>query len=156
MTAFARYALAVNRLADAEKFVAAHPGQRIGLCNGAFDLLHVGHLRYLTAAKREVDLLVVAINADASVRRAKGEGRPAIPEAERLELVSALKPVDFAFVFDTETVDPILEALRPAAHFKGTDYTPGTVPERATAQRLGITVRIVGDAKDHSTTALLK
>ena len=145
----------MNRLPEAEAFVAAHRGQRIGLCNGAFDLLHVGHLRYLEGAKAEVDLLVVAVNVDASVRRAKGEGRPAIPQSERLELVNALRAVDFAFLFDSDTVDPILEALRPTVHFKGTDYTPDTVPERATAQRLGIAVRIAGDAKDHSTTALL-
>ena len=145
----------MNRLKDAERFVATHRGKRIGLCNGAFDLLHVGHLRYLQGAKSEVDVLVVAVNVDASVRRAKGVGRPAIPEAERLELVSALDPVDFAFLFDTDTVDPLLETLRPSVHFKGTDYTPDTVPERATAERLGITVRIAGDAKDHSTTAIL-
>ncbi len=126
------------------------------MCNGAFDLLHVGHLRYLQDAKREVDWLVVAINSDASVRQSKGEGRPKIPEAERCELVAALRCVDFAFVFDTATVDPILEALRPALHFKGTDYTEANVPEAATAKRLGIEVRIAGDAKDHSTSELIE
>lgn len=131
-------------------------GRRVGFANGAFDLLHVGHLRYLQGARAEVDALIVAINSDRSVRAAKGEHRPVIPESERLELVRALACVDHAFVFDTATVDTLLEKLRPDVHFKGTDYTADSVPEAKTARRLGIEVRISGDPKDHSTSALVK
>lgn len=131
-------------------------GKTVALCNGAFDLLHVGHLRYLEGAKAFADVLIVAVNSDASVKRAKGEGRPVIPEAERLELVTALRCVDHAFIFTTDTVEPVLRALLPTYHCKGTDYSVATVPEIEINKALGIETRITGDAKDHSTSALTK
>lgn len=130
-------------------------GRTIALANGLFDLLHVGHLRYLEGAKAQADLLVVAINADSSARALKGEGRPIVPEAERAELVAGFACVDFVTVFAERTVEPLLRALRPHVHCKGTDYTAETVPERAVARELGIRVAIVGDAKDHATSELL-
>lgn len=130
-------------------------GKTVGFANGAFDLLHVGHVRYLQGARAEVDALVVAINSDQSVKQSKGPSRPLIPESERAEMVRALACVDHAFIFTTSTVDSLLETIRPHVHFKGTDYTAASVPEAATAKRLGIAVRIVGDPKDHSTTALV-
>ena len=129
-------------------------GKRIVLTNGAFDLLHVGHLRYLEAAKAFGDVLVVAINSDASVRRAKGPARPLVGASERAELVAALRCVDWVTVFEDDTVVPIIRALRPDVHAKGTDYTAETVPERDEVIRCGGVVRIAGDPKDHSTTAL--
>jgi D-glycero-beta-D-manno-heptose 1-phosphate adenylyltransferase len=130
-------------------------GQKIVLANGCFDILHVGHTRYLAGAKAEGDILVVAINSDKSVNKLKGEGRPVLPEHERAELVAALECVDYVIIFDEPNVEPLLEALRPNVHAKGTDYTAETVPERAVADRLGIRVAIVGDAKNHSTRDLL-
>jgi rfaE bifunctional protein nucleotidyltransferase chain/domain len=129
--------------------------QKIVLANGCFDILHVGHTRYLAGAKAEGDILVVAINSDKSVTKLKGEGRPVLPEAERAELISALESVDYVVIFDEPNVESLLEALRPDVHAKGTDYTAETVPERAVADRLGIRVAIVGDAKNHSTRDLL-
>jgi D-glycero-beta-D-manno-heptose 1-phosphate adenylyltransferase len=129
--------------------------ERIVLANGCFDILHVGHTRYLAGAKAEGDVLVVAINSDESVRKLKGEGRPVLPEQERAELVAALESVDYVIIFDEPNVEPLLETLRPNVHAKGTDYTAETVPERAVAQQLGIRVAIVGDAKKHSTRDLL-
>jgi D-glycero-beta-D-manno-heptose 1-phosphate adenylyltransferase len=129
--------------------------ERIVLANGCFDILHVGHVRYLAGARAEGDLLVVAINSDASVRKLKGEGRPILPEHERAELVAALESVDYVIIFDEPNVEALLEALRPNVHAKGTDYTAETVPEHAVADRLGIRVAIVGDAKNHSTRELL-
>jgi rfaE bifunctional protein nucleotidyltransferase chain/domain len=130
-------------------------GEKIVLANGCFDILHVGHTRYLAGAKAEGDILVVAINSDRSVCKLKGEGRPILPEHERAELVAALESVDYVIVFDEPNVEPLLEALRPNVHAKGTDYTEETVPERAVADRLAIRVAIVGDAKNHSTRDLL-
>lgn len=130
-------------------------GRTIALANGLFDLLHVGHLRYLEGAKAQADLLVVAINADSSARALKGEGRPIVPEAERAELVAGFACVDFVTVFAERTVEPLLRALRPDVHCKGTDYRAETVPERAVARELGIRVAIVGDPKDHATSELL-
>jgi D-glycero-beta-D-manno-heptose 1-phosphate adenylyltransferase len=129
--------------------------EKIVLANGCFDILHVGHTRYLQGAKAEGDILVVAINSDKSVSKLKGEGRPVLPELERAELVAALESVDYVTIFDEPNVEPLLEALRPNVHAKGTDYTAETVPERAVANRLGIRVAIVGDAKNHSTRDLL-
>lgn len=145
-------------LEQAAHWVAAakQAGQSVSLCNGAFDLLHVGHLRYLQGAKAIADLLVVAVNSDRSVRAAKGPTRPVVPEAERLELVQALAVVDLAFIFDSDTVDSVLRALRPTYHCKGTDYTIDGVPEVETSRSLGIETRIVGDPKDHSTTAMTR
>ena len=130
-------------------------GRTVALANGLFDLLHVGHLRYLEGAKAEADLLVVAINADVSARALKGEGRPVVPEAERAELVAGFACVDWVTIFSDRTVEPLLRALRPDVHRKGTDYTAETVPERELARELGIRVAIVGDPKDHATSDLL-
>jgi rfaE bifunctional protein nucleotidyltransferase chain/domain len=131
-------------------------GKTIALANGLFDLLHVGHLRYLEAAREQADLLVVAVNSDASARALKGPGRPLVPDRERAELVAAFECVDFVVVFDSLTVEPILRALRPEVHCKGTDYTPETVPERDVARELGIRIAIVGDPKDHATRDLVR
>lgn len=131
-------------------------GKTIALANGVFDLLHVGHVRYLDGARQEADCLVVAVNADASVRALKGPDRPVLPEADRAELVAALRAVDAVVVFGEPTVTPLLELLRPDVHCKGTDYTVDSVPERATVQAYGGRTAIVGDPKDHSTRDLLR
>ena len=131
-------------------------GQRIVFANGCFDTLHVGHVRYLEGARREGDLLVVGVNADSSVCALKGPGRPILAENARALLVGALRVVDYVVLFSDPSVESLLEDLRPDVHAKGTDYTPETVPERATAARLGIRVAIVGDPKDHSTRDLLE
>jgi D-glycero-beta-D-manno-heptose 1-phosphate adenylyltransferase len=123
--------------------------------NGAFDILHVGHIRYLDAARREADRLIVAVNDDASVRGLKGAARPVLPQADRAELVAALRAVDYVVIFPEPTVTPLLEVLRPDVHCKGTDYTADTVPERATVRAYGGRIAIVGDPKDHSTSDLL-
>jgi len=130
-------------------------GQRVVLANGVFDTLHVGHTRYLTGAKAEGDLLVVAVNSDSSARPLKGPGRPILDEQARALLVAALRDVDHVVIFSETNVEKLLEELRPDVHAKGTDYTADSVPERATAARLGIRVAIVGDPKDHSTRSLL-
>lgn len=129
-------------------------GERIVFTNGCFDTLHVGHIRYLEGARREGDVLVVGINDDSSVRGLKGPGRPVLDENTRALLVAALRPVDYVVFFSEPTVEALLEELRPHVHAKGTDYSAETVPERATAARLGIRVAIVGDPKDHSTRTL--
>jgi rfaE bifunctional protein nucleotidyltransferase chain/domain len=130
-------------------------GRRLVLANGCFDLLHAGHIRYLEAAKREGDLLVVGVNSDASVAALKGAGRPLLPAAERARLVAALAAVDYVVLFDAPTVVPLLEALRPDVHAKGADYTPESVPEREAVRAAGGRVAIVGDPKQHSTRDLL-
>lgn len=129
-------------------------GQRIVFANGCFDTLHVGHVRYLEGARSEGDVLVVGVNDDSSVRDLKGSGRPVLDEGARALLVAALRCVDYVVLFSEATVETLLEELRPDVHAKGTDYTAETVPERATAARLGIRVAIVGDPKDHSTRLL--
>ena len=130
-------------------------GQRIVLANGCFDLLHVGHIRYLEGARREGDVLVVGINSDASERALKGDGRPILPAQARAELVAALGAVDYVVIFDAPNVERLLDALRPNVHAKGTDYTAETVPERAVAAKLGVRIAIVGDPKQHSTRDFL-
>ncbi len=130
-------------------------GRTVALANGCFDILHVGHVRYLEAAAVEADRLVVAINDDASVRRLKGDGRPILPAADRAELVAGLRAVDYVIVFSEATVAEILQQFKPDVHCKGTDYTPETVPERDIVKAYGGRVAIVGDAKDHSTRDLL-
>ena len=132
-----------------------HSGRKIVFANGVFDLLHVGHVRYLQAAKKEGDLLVVGINSDAGTRKLKGEGRPILTERARATLVAALKSVDYVVIFDELDVTPLLREIQPDVHAKGTDYTPDTVPEREIAALLGIRIAIVGDPKDHSTRDLL-
>ena len=126
-------------------------GKRIVLANGCFDLLHVGHVRYLDAARRLGDVLFVGINGDAAVARLKGRGRPLMPAGERVELLSALRAVDHVVVFDDDTADTLIAAIRPDVHAKGTDYTPDSVPERETVRAHGGRVAIVGDPKDHAT-----
>jgi len=127
----------------------------IAFANGCFDLLHVGHVRYLQAAAAEADVLVVAINDDRSVADLKGPGRPILSADDRAELVAALRGVDYVVVFPEPTVTPLLLALKPDVHCKGTDYTADTVPERETVRGYGGRVAIVGDPKDHSTRDLL-
>jgi D-glycero-beta-D-manno-heptose 1-phosphate adenylyltransferase len=131
-------------------------GQRIVFANGCFDTLHVGHIRYLEAARREGDVLVVGVNADTSVCGLKGPGRPILDENARAQLVAALCSVDYVVLFAEPNVEALLEELRPDVHAKGTDYTAESVPEGAVAARLGIRVAIVGDPKDHSTRELLE
>jgi D-glycero-beta-D-manno-heptose 1-phosphate adenylyltransferase len=131
-------------------------GRTVALANGCFDLLHVGHVRYLQGARAQADLLVVGVNADASVRRLKGEGRPLMGETDRALLVAALRCVDHVVVFEEDTVGPLLLDLRPDVHCKGTDYTSETVPERDVVRSYGGRVAIVGDPKDHDTSTLLQ
>jgi rfaE bifunctional protein nucleotidyltransferase chain/domain len=131
-------------------------GKKVVLTNGCFDILHVGHIRYLEGARQLGDVLVVAINSDASVRQLKGPDRPILNEQERVALVSALRCVDHVVVFDEPDVTRILQTLRPAIHAKGTDYTEATVPEREQVRAYGGEVRITGDAKDHSTRDVIR
>lgn len=130
-------------------------GQSVVLANGVFDILHVGHVRYLEAAKKEADILVVAVNSDSSVTPLKGPGRPILPQQDRAILVAALRPVDYVTIFDEPNVESLLHALRPNVHAKGTDYTESNVPERETSKKLRIRIAIVGDPKDHSTRDLI-
>jgi rfaE bifunctional protein nucleotidyltransferase chain/domain len=130
-------------------------GRTIALANGCFDILHVGHVRYLESAAREADVLVVAVNDDASVRELKGESRPILSAEDRAELVAALRCVDYVVVFSESTVGPLLMELRPDVHCKGTDYTVESVPERDIVVGYGGRTAIVGDPKDHSTRELL-
>jgi len=131
-------------------------GSKVVLANGHFDVLHVGHLRYLEAAKEQGDLLVVAINDDSSVARLKGKGRPVVPAAERAELLAALNPVDFVVVFSGDSPVDLLQELQPDVHCKGTDYgSPDRVPEYGVVRAYGGATTLVGDPKDHSTTDLI-
>ena len=130
-------------------------GRTLAFANGCFDLLHVGHIRYLESAAREADVLVVAINDDDSVRRLKGAGRPILSADDRAELVAALRCVDYVVIFPESNVGPLLTALRPDVHCKGTDYTVESVPERDIVLAYGGRTAIVGDPKDHSTRDLL-
>jgi len=133
----------------------ARGGKTLALANGCFDLLHVGHVRYLKASKAEADLLLVAVNADASVRALKGEGRPVQPEDDRAEIIASLACVDFVVVFPEATVAPLIGELRPDVQCKGTDYTAESVPEREAVEAAGGRVAIVGDPKDHDSSALV-
>lgn len=144
--------------AELADLVARHKvaGQQVVMANGGFDLLHVGHIRYLRGAVQEGNVLVVAINSDRSVRQNKGSDRPLMPLAERMEIISAIEGVTYVTSFDEPTCDNLLETLRPNVHAKGTDYTPENLPERNTLKRLGIRLAIVGDPKDHASTAILK
>jgi rfaE bifunctional protein nucleotidyltransferase chain/domain len=131
-------------------------GRTVAFANGHFDLLHVCHLRYLRAARQQADVLVVAINADDSVRRLKGAGRPLVPAAERAELLAALEPVSFVVVFEGDSPEPLLSRLEPDVHCKGTDYgTPERVPEYRAVRAYGGETRLVGDPKDHATSDLI-
>jgi rfaE bifunctional protein nucleotidyltransferase chain/domain len=131
-------------------------GRSIAFANGCFDVLHVGHVRYLEGAKREGDRLVVAVNDDASVRALKGEGLPILPADARAELVASLRAVDYVVTFPDRTVERLLRLLKPDVHCKGTDYTVDTVPEKDVVRAYGGRVAVVGDPKDHSTSGLLR
>jgi rfaE bifunctional protein nucleotidyltransferase chain/domain len=136
---------------------AARDGRTIALANGVFDLFHVGHLRYLEGAKAEADLLVVAVNSNASARLlGKGPGRPVIPQNERAEIVAGLACVDHVVLFDSRDVIPIIHALRPDVQVKGTDYTAETIPEAEEVRAYGGRVTVAGDPKSHSTTGILE
>lgn len=130
-------------------------GRTIAFANGCFDVLHVGHVRYLADAKAQADRLIVAINSDASVKGLKGPGRPILSAADRAEMVAALESVDYVVLFSDPDVNRLLRLLKPDVHCKGTDYTPDTVPERDTVLAYGGRIAIVGDPKDHSTRDLL-
>jgi rfaE bifunctional protein nucleotidyltransferase chain/domain len=143
--------------AELRALVAAdrRDGRTIALANGCFDVLHVGHVRYLEGAKQQADRLVVAVNDDRSVAALKGPGRPIMPAAARAELIAALRAADYVVVFPELTVERLLTELRPEVHCKGTDYTADTVPERDVVRAYGGRIAIVGDPKAHSTRDLL-
>ena len=143
-----------NRLI-ARVAIARRHGARVIFANGCFDILHVGHVRYLEAARALGDLLVVGINADEQVRRLKGPGRPFVPERERAEVIASLRAVDLVTIFPEPTVEELLRALRPDVHAKGTDYTVETVPELEAVRAYGGRVAIVGDPKDHSSSQMV-
>ena len=130
-------------------------GRTVALANGCFDLLHVGHARYLAGAAAEADRLIVAVNADRSVAQLKGAGRPLMSDTERAELVAAFAAVDYVVVFDEPTVSALLSDIKPDVHCKGTDYTEASIPERDVVRAYGGRTAIVGDRKDHSTRDLL-
>ena len=144
-----------NRLI-ARVAIARRQGARIVFANGCFDLLHVGHVRYIEAARALGDLLVVGVNSDEQARRLKGEGRPFVTERERAEVVASLRAVDLVTIFHEPTVEALLLAVRPDIHAKGTDYTEETVPEREAVRSYGGRVAIVGDPKEHSSTETLR
>jgi rfaE bifunctional protein nucleotidyltransferase chain/domain len=144
-----------KQLRDVAKKLHAN-SKRIVFANGCFDILHVGHIRYLEGARAEGDTLIVGVNADSSVCALKGQGRPILDERARALLVAALRSVDYVVIFREPNVESLLEEIRPEVHAKGTDYTEESVPERAVADRLGIRVAIVGDPKNHSTRELLQ
>lgn len=152
--------LAAAKVFPAERLAEILSGRResaavtVALANGCFDLLHVGHLRYLEAASEEADLLVVGVNGDATVRSLKGSGRPLFPAAERAELVAALSCVDYVTIFQEPTADDLILLLRPDVHCKGADYAEG-VPEAESVRRVGGRVAIVGGPKSHNTTDVL-
>ena len=134
---------------------ARETGARIVLANGCFDVLHVGHVRYLAGARQLGDILIVGINSDEQVAIQKGPGRPVLPAPERAEIVAALESVTYVTIFDEPTVEQLLLALKPDVHAKGTDYTTDSVPERDVVRSYGGQVAIVGDPKDHSTTEII-
>lgn len=146
----------IQPLSSVVEIVQEHrrAGRTVALANGVFDLLHVGHVRYLEGASALADILVVAVNSDASTRENKGADRPVIPQEERAELVAALACTHHVVLFDERDVRGIIRALRPDVHVKGTDYTPETIPEREEVETYGGRVAVAGDPKDHSTTAL--
>lgn len=155
--AFRRAASKVRTLEEVTALCAEarRASKTIGLANGCFDILHVGHVRYLLGARAEADVLIVGINADASVGKLKGPDRPVQNETDRALLVGALHMVDWVIVFAEDTVENLLLTFRPDVHCKGTDYTPETVPERDVVKSYGGRVTIVGDPKDHDTRSLL-
>jgi D-glycero-beta-D-manno-heptose 1-phosphate adenylyltransferase len=144
------------KLRQLEELPALLNGKKVVLANGCFDILHVGHLRYLQSAREMGDVLVVAVNSDKSVRLIKDAGRPIMGQDERVALVSALRCVDHVTLFDEPDVSRVLSVIRPSVHAKGTDYTEQNVPERATVIEYGGVVRIAGDPKDHSTRDIIE
>src|SRR5205085_9572028 len=151
----ARRILDRNRLI-ARVAIARKHGARIVLANGCFDILHVGHIRYLEGAKALGDVLVVGVNSDEQVRAQKGEGRPVVMERERAEIIAAIRAVDFVTIFTEPTVKELLLSIRPDIHAKGTDYTEESVPERDVVRSYGGRVCIVGDPKEHSSSEMIK
>lgn len=149
MNILSRYQL-IERIAAARE-----AGAKIVFANGCFDVLHVGHVRYLAGARELGDVLIVGINSDQQVALQKGAGRPVLPASERAEIVAALESVTYVTIFDEPTVEELLLALKPDVHAKGTDYTTDTVPERDVVRSYGGQVAIVGDPKDHSTSAII-
>lgn len=150
-----------NKIVERSKLAARvaewrRAGEKIILTNGCFDLLHVGHVRYLRGAKDLSGKVIVAINSDRSVRIIKGEGRPQMPEAERAEVLAALEPVDAVVIFDEPDPRALIQEIRPDIQAKGTDYTEQSVPEGDLVRSLGGRVAIVGDPKDHSSSALIR
>lgn len=156
-TPFRRAASKITTVGALKEVCAEARGARktIAVANGCFDILHVGHTRYLQGARAEADILIVGINSDASVRKLKGENRPLQGEQDRALLIAALHVVDWVVIFPEDTVESLLLAIKPDVHCKGTDYTVETVPEREIVQSYGGRVAIVGDPKDHDTRALL-
>ena len=151
---------AADKIGNLGEIAAALNGERcagnsFALANGLFDVLHVGHLRYLEGAAREADVLVVAVNSDASARALKGRDRPLVSEHERAQLVAGFRCVDYVVIFGELDVDAVLRTIRPDVHCKGTDYTPETVPERDVAREVGARIAIVGDPKSHATRDLI-
>jgi rfaE bifunctional protein nucleotidyltransferase chain/domain len=148
--------MVLTRAELVERVAAAREnGARVVLANGCFDVLHVGHVRYLAGAKELGDVLIVGINSDQQVTAQKGPGRPVLPAEERAEIVAALESVTYVTIFDEPTVEQLLLALKPDVHAKGTDYTTDTVPERDVVRSYGGQVAIVGDPKDHSTSEII-
>jgi rfaE bifunctional protein nucleotidyltransferase chain/domain len=131
-------------------------GKKVIFANGCFDLLHVGHVRYLRGAKALGDALVLAVNSDASVRRLKGPQRPLLPLEDRLGILGAFEMIDFVTAFEEDTVSPLLLKLKPNVQVKGTDYTPDTIPEKDTVASFGGEVAVVGDPKDHASKNLIQ
>lgn len=148
----------VQALQEISTLVSEHQaaGKTVVFANGCFDLLHVGHIRYLEAARALGDVLVLGLNGDKSVRQLKGPGRPLMNEQERAEILAALGCVDYLVIFDEPTAKKVLETLKPNIHAKGTDYTRESVPERETVLSYGGSIAIVGDPKDHSTKDFLR
>lgn len=145
----------INKMAEKLKSVRKNRNDLV-IANGCFDIIHAGHVRYLREASELGDILVVAVNDDSSTRDLKGDGRPVFPQEERAEIVAALKGVDYVLIFGDRTVDEILRKLKPDIHAKGTDYTPETVPERKTAEKIGCRTVITGDPKNHSSRDIIK
>ena len=154
MSAAERVLSRADAIARAEAWRAA--GERVVLANGIFDLLHVGHVRYLAGARAAGDRLIVAVNSDRSAAASKGPGRPVVGERDRAQLVASLRGVDAVLIFDEPDVGALLRELRPAVHAKGTDYRADTVPERDVSRSVGAETAITGDPKDHATRDLIE
>ncbi len=141
----------LKKIIDTEK----HKGKKIVLANGCFDLIHVGHVRYLKESKKKGDILVLALNSDSSIRRLKGKGRPILNEKERVDILSSVSCIDYITIFEEKTVENILQALKPDIHAKGSDYTEETVPEKATVRSYGGGTAITGGPKVRSTSQII-